>query len=182
MFIAGVTEKPDDIARFSASHRVANLINFILIVVNLVISPKYALYWKEGQYQKIRKLYKQSTILMCLTVLPVFTVVLFFNNEIMSIFGTEYSEAGVLLLILAIGQFINIATGSVGYLLNMTGHEKHYMFAILISSTLTLIASFYLIGEYGILGAAYGTAFGLASQNIFAFIVVRRKLTFLFGN
>ena len=42
----------------------------------------------------------------------------------MSIFGKGFIGGIWLLRILAIGQFINAVTGSVGYILTMSGHEK----------------------------------------------------------
>lgn len=61
---------------------------------------------------------------MIALAVPVLAFMVFFPEFLMGLFGEEYKVAAPLLQILAIGQFINVITGSVGYLLNMTGHEK----------------------------------------------------------
>ena len=42
----------------------------------------------------------------------------------MSLFGPEFRAGGPVLTILAAGQYVNVLTGSVGYLLMMTGNER----------------------------------------------------------
>jgi len=96
----------------------------------------------------------------------------------MGLFGDEFIVAGNLLVIMAIGQFINVATGSVGYLLNMSGHERDFRRVTFFSGPLTVILSFILIDQYGVLGAAIATAVGLSLQNILALFMVRKRLGF----
>jgi Na+-driven multidrug efflux pump len=66
---------------------------------------------------------------------------------------------------LCIGQFINIATGSVGVLMTMTGLEsiaaKIILFSIVLNITLNSILILYL----GIDGAAIATAVTVATSN-----------------
>jgi O-antigen/teichoic acid export membrane protein len=126
MFIAGILLTSQEVAFFSSAFRAALVITFILMVVNMVVTPIYAKQWKNNDLIGMAKLSHKSSRLMVLIVLPLFFVVLFQSERIMTIFGPEYGVAGSILLILALGQFINVATGSVGYLLNMTGHEKSY--------------------------------------------------------
>jgi len=53
-------------------------------------------------------------VLIC-TLFPVF---------VLNFFGEEFVAAAPLLVVLSLGQLINVATGSVGFLLLMSGHEK----------------------------------------------------------
>jgi len=102
------------------------------------------------------------------------------------VFGEEYVQAAHLLQILIIGQFINVITGSVGYLLNMTGHEKDMRNVVFFSGPLALILGFVLTPLYGATGAAVATAIALASQNLLAVFMVKKRLGFntlnLFNN
>lgn len=178
MLIAGLFVTSSEIALFSAAQRTALLISFVLIVANMVVAPRYARLWQEGKLNDIQYLSKVSTrAMIALAMLPLAAMV-FVPQFIMGLFGDEFAKAENLLVIMAIGQFVNVATGSVGYLLNMSGHEKDFRRVTFFAGPLTIILSFWLILDYGVLGAAIATAIGLSLQNIGALFMVRKRLGF----
>ncbi len=178
ILIAGVYATSAEVAYLSAAQRTATLTSFILIVVNMVVAPRYALLWQENKISEIKKLSRWSTRGMIVLALPLVAVMTFIPGPIMGLFGDEFLVAGNLLSIMAIGQFINVATGSVGYLLTMSGHEKDYRRVTFFAGPLTVILSYFLILEYGVLGAAIATAIGLSLQNLLALAMVRKRLGF----
>ena len=178
ILIAGIFVTSSEIAYLSAAQRTAMLISFVLIVVNMVAAPRYALLWKQGKMKDIQLLAKWSTRGMIVLALPVVTVMIFSPNLFMSLFGDEFLVAGDLLAIMALGQFINVCTGSVGYLLTMSGHEKDFRRVTLFAGPLTIILSYLLIQDYGVLGAAFATAIGLSVQNLGALVMVKKRLGF----
>ena len=78
----------------------------------------------------------------------------------------------------AVGQVINVITGSVGYLLNMTGHEKDMRNVVLFSGPLAIVLAFSLTSHFGLMGAAYATAISVATQNLLAVWMVKKRLGF----
>lgn len=178
ILIAGAYVAASDIAYLSAAQRTANLTSFVLMVVNMVVAPRYARLWAEGKTAEIQRLAKWSTRGMLALVLPVVAVMLLFPGWIMGLFGDGYEQGALLLSIMAIGQFINVATGSVGYLLNMSGHERDFRRVTFFAGPLTVILSVLLIQHYGVLGAAIATAVGLSVQNLGALLMVRKRLGF----
>ncbi|MBT6456251.1 MAG: hypothetical protein HOK37_12010 [Gammaproteobacteria bacterium] len=97
--------------------------------------------------------------------LPAFLLCLFFPQQLLLIFGTDYQQADSLLMILAFAQFINVFTGSNGYILMMTGHEREFRNIALLSAVLTVILSFILIPFFGAIGAAIATVLGFLTKN-----------------
>lgn len=178
VLMAGVFVSSSEVAFLSAAQRTAMLTSFVLIVVNMVVAPRYALLWKENKISEIQSLAKWSTRGMAVLVLPVIAVMLIAPDFIMSLFGDEFVDAGDLLAIMAIGQFINVATGSVGYLLNMSGHERDFRRVTMFAGPLTIILSYVFIVQWGVIGAAIATAVGLSLQNIGALFMVRKRLGF----
>ena len=134
--------------------------------------------WQENKIDEIRRLAKWSTRGMLILATPIVVAMIFLPELIMELFGDEFKVAGNLLVIMAIGQFINVATGSVGYLLNMSGHEKDFRRVTFFAGPLTVILCFILINQYGVLGAAIATATGLSLQNMMALFMVRKRLGF----
>ncbi len=178
VLIAGAFVSSTDIAYLSAAQRTAMLTSFVLMVVNMVVAPRYARLWQEKNKKEIQRLALWSTRGMILLATPIVAAMMIFPEFIMGLFGAGFEEAALLLSIMAIGQFINVATGSVGYLLTMSGHEKDFRRVTFFSGPLTIILSFALINEYGVLGAAIATAVGLSVQNLIALIMVRKRLGF----
>jgi O-antigen/teichoic acid export membrane protein len=178
VLIAGAFVSSADIAFLSAAQRTAMLTSFVLMVVNMVVAPRYARLWQENKISEIQHLAKWSTRGMLILAAPIVAVMVFLPEFIMGLFGDEFKVAGKLLAIMAIGQFINVATGSVGYLLNMSGHEKDYRRVTFFAGPLTVILCFILINQYGVLGAAIATAVGLSIQNLGALYMVKQRLGF----
>ncbi len=81
-------------------------------------------------------------------------------------------------MILALGQFVNVATGSVGYLLSMTGHERELRNNAFISALAGVVFGLALIPGHGLLGASVATAVAVASQNLLGAYQVRKHLGF----
>jgi len=166
------------IAYFASAHRTALLAGFVLIAVNLVVAPKFAYAFSKGLQADVRSLSLTSSKLMIVMASPVLLVMLLFPESLMRLFGDEYVIAAPLLQIMAVGQFINVVTGSVAYLLTMTNHEKDFRNVVLFSGPLAIVLAFYLTKEFGLIGAAYATAISVATQNLLAVYMVKKRLGF----
>jgi len=71
-----------------------------------------------------------------------------------------------------------VISGSVGYLLNMTGHEKDMRNVMTINAILSVVLALILNPIYGAIGSALGTAIGVASTNLMAVGLVKKRLGF----
>lgn len=176
--ISGVFVTEEDLAYFSVAQRTAMLISFVLIAVNLVVAPKFAASAKRNNISELRTSSLFCSRVMVVLAIPVLAIMFFFPEVILSLFGKEYMGASHLLQILAVGQFVNVATGSVGFLLNMSGHEKDMRNVVFLSGPVAVILCVVLIPLYGVTGAAIATAVALASQNLLAVYKVKQRLGF----
>lgn len=143
-----------DVGVFSVAMRFATLITLVLVVVNTIAAPKYAeLYW-AGKKIELQKLISQSTKIMFWSAL-IFSIVLIGSGKwILQLFGEEYVNGYVVLVLITIGQFINVATGSSGVLLNMTGNQKILKNIIVTVTIISFPFYLYLTPKYGILAVA----------------------------
>ena len=78
--------------------------------------------------------------------------------------------------ILAIGQFVNVATGSVEYLLMMSGYEELFRNNSTCVAIVNIILCLILIPLFGIIGAAISTAISFAAANLIAMMLVWWRL------
>lgn len=177
-FSVGKYLPASDVALFAAAQRTALLASFVLIAVNLVVAPKFANAFARNNSSEVNKLSLLSSRLMMVMAAPVLLFMFFFPGFLMSLFGNDYIKAAPLLQIMAVGQFINVITGSVAYLLVMTNHEKDFRNVVLLSGPLSIVLAFALTKQYGLIGAAYATAISIATQNLLAVVMVKRRLGF----
>lgn len=174
----GVWGSTTDVALFAIAQRTAMLTSFVLVAVNAISAPRFAAMHRQGDMQGLRRTALLSARLMLLAALPIVLFMLLFPEWLMGLFGPEFAAAAPVLMILVLGQFVNIATGSVGFLLSMTGHERQLRLNVFIGAVLGVGLGLLMIPGYGMLGGAIATAVAVASQNLLGVYQVNRLLGF----
>ncbi|MGV6818655.1 MAG: lipopolysaccharide biosynthesis protein [Thiotrichales bacterium] len=178
VLLGGLFMPPEDIAKLSVILRTANIINFILIVANFLVSPCIASLWSKGKTEDLERFVQTTTLLLLAPLLVVTTTILVFSQQILAIFGEEYVASSQLLTIVMVGQFINVATGTVNALLTMSSNERSLMFAVVASGATSIIGVLLVAPAFGLAGVAYVIAGSLILQNFIAVVLVKRKLGF----
>lgn len=180
--VAGAFADAADVAVLSVAQRTANLVNFILIGVNFVVTPRFARLWAQRDHSGLRDLALKSTAAMSLAAVPIVVGILTFPEQIMGLFGPVFRSGAPLLVILALGQLFNVMTGSVNALLCMCGFEHDLRNIVISSSLLAVVMSVVLTKQFGVTGTAVATATALAIQNVYAIAIVKKRLGFsMFG-
>ncbi|MFO1188627.1 MAG: flippase [Alphaproteobacteria bacterium] len=179
-FFLGRWATTADVGIFSAAARTAVLSILVLIAVNAIAAPKFAAFWRKGDHEGLARMAKQSVRLLLLLSAPVFALFLLAPGWVMGLFGPEFGAAGgPILFIIAIGQCVNVATGSIGPLLIMSGHEKAMRNNVLFGAAINLALCLGLIPAFGMLGAAIATATSLAVTNLIGAYTVWSRLGIL---
>jgi len=168
LLIIGFLVTESDVGIYSIAHRFSFLVNFILIVLNSVTAPYFASYYKAGKMQELELLAIRSTKIMMLLGFPVFLGLLLFTEELFLLLGEDFKQSTAILGVLIFGQLINISTGSVAFLLNMTGKQKEMRNIMLLTASVTVISCVILTSIFGIIGTAISTTLGLILQNVLA--------------
>jgi O-antigen/teichoic acid export membrane protein len=139
---------------FSIAFKISLVAGMILMVINTIAAPKFSeMYW-SNEFDKLQKvLFFTSKLNFIFSFIPA-TIIIIFSKQILSIFGDEFVQGQMILIILTIEQFINASTGSAGLLLNMAGQQsiaqKIIVFTLIISVALNIT----LIPLYGMYGAS----------------------------
>lgn len=79
------------------------------------------------------------------------------------------------MLILVTGQFVNSASGSTGYFMNMTGNQVVYQNVMLGAILLNVVLNVLLVPRYSILGAALAAAGAVIFWNVYFLMFIKRK-------
>ncbi len=178
ILVLGVYESADTVGIYAVASKTALLTSLILVAVNSIAAPKFAAFYASNSLNAMAKLARQATLLMTGLVLFPTAVLLLWPEWVLKLFGTEYATGATALMILAMGQLINVACGSVGYLLMMSGHEKIVRNIMLTTAVINVVLNVLLVQQYGIEGVAVATAVSIALWNIWMLIAVRKYLGF----
>ncbi len=178
LVIAGFFIAASELGLLAAAQRTSLLIGFVLITINFVVAPMFASLYKEGEIDKLRNLSRMACRLNIAAALIPVLICTLFPVFVMQLFGDEFVSAAPLLIVLSLGQLINVATGSVGFLLLMSGHERTMKYITICSGTISILLLIVLCQSHGVLGAAWAMAIGMAIQNFASLYFVKRYLGF----
>lgn len=176
--ILGIYKDASEVGVYSAASRVVMITSLILIAINSITAPKYARYYNKGDSLAIAKLAQTASALLLLIVSIPSAILILFPEWVMSWFGFEYTAGAGILVILALGQMVNVVCGSVGYLLSMTGKEHTFRNIMLLTAVFNIILSVFLVQDYAAYGVAFSTAFSVIVWNLWSMYEVKKHLGF----
>lgn len=176
--LMGVWGSVEDVALFAVAQRTAMLIGFALFAVNASAGPKFAALYSQGDMVGLERVALWSVRLILLVAVPSLIFMIVFPQWLMGLFGPQFKAGFAALMILAVGQFIGTAVGSVGSLLSMTGHERQLRWNVFIGAMLGVGLGVLLIPGYGLIGAAIATSVAVASKNLLCVYQVNQLLGF----
>jgi O-antigen/teichoic acid export membrane protein len=163
-----------EVGVYSAALRSGQVLLLLLTSVALMFSPFVADLHNRGETRRLDGLYKTLTRWTLVATMPVFLLLAIAPGEILQIFGAEFAGGETALLILILGQFINVATGSVGFVLIMVGRTGWDLMVQGGSLALNLGLAFWLAPRYGMEGAAIANAATFAASKLWRLALVRK--------
>ncbi len=174
----GATSADTEVGVYGICQSASLFLQLILLGHNALLGPEFAALHTRGDHASISVLARRATRRMTLEALPIFLLFVIAPEFVLRLFGPEFESGVACLRILAIGQLVNVATGSVGLLLVMSGHERAFRDAVIAALAINLVLNGVLAPRYGIEGAAIATATGVIVQNVAAVWMVKRRLGF----
>ena len=101
------------------------LVAIPLSLVNSIIPPTIAELHAQGHKQKLERVLRFTATVVVLPALAVITLLIIFAGDVLKIiFGDFYSTGAPVVVIMAIGQLVNLITGSPGVLLAMSDRQN----------------------------------------------------------
>lgn len=178
IIIGGYFLQNQDIALLSVSQRTAMLISLVLMAANLIYAPKFSANYQNKKMELIKKDAINGSRVMTILSFPILLIFLIFPENILAFFGSEYISGKNILRVLAIGQFVNAMSGSVFFILNMTGNELETSRILLLISLFSISSTVILTLSFGVLGCALATSMSVILQNLLAVYKIKELFGF----
>ncbi len=177
-FILGRYATIEDVGVYRNAFKVATITRITLVALLIPAAPKFAELFSLGKMDELKKSAQYVTKIIFWCSAPILAVVIIGAPFIMGIFGEGFVKGSLALIILAIGQFINAATGPVNSLLIMTGKQKLNR-NIMVGATIIAVAlDLVLIPKYGAVGAACVNTLGVIVMNMIPFFLIKKYYGF----
>ncbi|WP_372760489.1 flippase [Pseudoalteromonas sp.] len=163
----GYFDEKESVAAFKVALQGVTLVTLGFAAVNNIIGPRVARLYKSGDIPSTQALLTKSVKLSACFSIPIAIVLIFFGDWFIGLlFGEQYLASYPILIILCIGQIINICFGSVSLVLNMTGNEKRSLKALCITLCINIFLLFILVPSYKAIGAALSVSVSLVLWNV----------------
>lgn len=161
---------------YNIAVNLALLSSFFLQVSASVLSPMISSLYQENKIDELSKLLQRVTkVLFIISLIPLPFFILF-GKKILSIWGLEFVEGYLILIVITIGQIVNIGSGPAGVTLAMCGLEKKLSKIKMIELITNVFLNLVLISMYQALGAAIATSITMILFNVAKVIYLRKEL------
>ncbi|NBC66320.1 MAG: oligosaccharide flippase family protein, partial [Bacteroidetes bacterium] len=171
----GIFLEETQVGIYNIALKLSALLGITVSAVSAVAAPGFSKTFSSGDMIKLRKNVQYSSSIIFFTTLLPFLLLVLFPEIILSLFGTEFSGAGTVLIILAVGSFINAFFGMAGYLMNMTGNQIPLQYFTLVAVITGILLNLWLIPTLGTEGAALATMITIIAWNLMCVIFLIKK-------
>jgi O-antigen/teichoic acid export membrane protein len=176
VIMVGFFKGTTDAGIYSVSVHWANLMVWGLTAVNLVAAPLISQLYTQNKIRELQRMASLSALGIAIFTLPAAIIMLFCGTWLLGLFGDGFKAGYGALVFLVAGQSVNALTGSVGYLLTMTGHQKEAAIVIGITAFINISLNVILIPMMGLKGAAIATMISTMIWKFAMYVIVRRNL------
>lgn len=172
----GTLANARDAGIYAAMVRLSDLAVFGLTAANAITAPMISELYSSGRRAELQRLLTLSSRAVLVFTLAVGAVLVVGGHWIAALFGPEFTSGVGALWILLAAQVVNAATGPVGYLMTMTGHQNAVLVIQGLAAAINVALNWLLIPLYGMAGAAIATATAIVFWNVVMFVYVNRQL------
>jgi O-antigen/teichoic acid export membrane protein len=176
-YMLGIFRPTVEVGIYQAASQSSTLFAILLSGFNVVLNPMIADHDRAGRQSELEHLFRVATKWGLYLSIPFFLVIFWMPREvILVVFGDGFSQGAAPMVILALGQLVNVSTGAVGPLLVMTGRPVQWTSISAAMLLVSVVLGVLLIPSYGLVGAAISTSTAVAGKFILGLAQVRRSL------
>lgn len=178
VFILGAMVTEEEVGHYNLAYKIASLAMLVIISVNVVIAPRIAALFNEGNLVGLHATVRKATHLIIIFTTPIVAGIIVFSDFILSLFGESFDNGKEALIIVSAGFFLNAVTGNVDQVLNMSGNQKLLRNITIAGFVLNAVLNLMLIPHYGINGAAIASLITNVAFNFTCVYYIKKKLGF----
>lgn len=169
-----LAQNENQVSFFAASHRLSSIIFILSTGISMIFLPKISSAMLNG-HQASKMLFKQYSISSTLLSLPIITLLCVFSKTWLSLFGSNYVDAQIVVQLIAASYFASMVFLPIENFLYYGGHERMITWGVIIRLSINLGLNIYLVPSMGASGSALATLIArLVCSMVFLYIFYTR--------
>lgn len=169
----------ESLGNFEAALRIGYLLMMPLVAGTTIAAPIFSRKYGQGETEGLKRILKLTTNAIFLITFPMLLIIFIFSDQLMALYGNDFTQSGDVLRILLIGLFFNALTGPISVMLQMSEKQVLVQNVFLATTIINIILSFFLIPKFGIVGAAWCNVIYQILVNGILLIYLKRKFGYL---
>lgn len=166
----------DEVGYYVIAVKMASITALVIVAISTMAAPKFSELFYSGKNDELFHVARKSAKLAFLVSSPILAGLFIFGKPILKhVFGSEFAVAYPALLLLALGQFVNSATGLSTTFMNMTGKQNTYKKIVFVTMIINISLNLLLVPKIGVSGAALTSMLSISFLNIFTVIYIKIK-------
>ena len=161
---------------YVAASQVASAVAFGITAVNVLLAPTISDLHAAGRRADLQRILTFASRGVLVYSIPVMLVLVGWGHEVLALFDPSFRRGHVVVIVLGLSQLAIALSGSVGFLLTMTGNQRAATCVIGASVGVDVALNAVLIPWLGLEGAALATLAATLARNAGLSWLVRRRL------
>jgi len=177
IWIIGSLLDEGSVAVYGAAVKLVQLVAIPLMITNAVLPSIISALKARGDLMMLEKVLRVTALVSGIPAFLMLFVIMFNAEQILGLVYGEYYKAGSnVLMIVSIGQIINVAAGAGMVVLMVVGLQLFAMYSSLVAGVVLVIAGIFAARNFGIEGVSMVVSIVLALQAVFVLFVVKVKV------
>ncbi len=161
------------VGQYRAAWQFVMLAGMVQLTMELMIGPRIAAAARIGDTPGIARVARRMIALVLFLAAPLFLAIFLAPKFLLGVFGARFVPGALALQVLGVGQLVRLASGPLGTIQIMTGHQRWILFQAAGGVALCVGFAAWLIPLYGAAGAAGATTAAIIVRTIIAAAIVQ---------
>jgi O-antigen/teichoic acid export membrane protein len=155
-----------DVGVYDIGYTIAQMLSVGLGSLSYLFLPNISDLHAEGAWNEITHLYKLVTKWVAFVTVPPYLLVTYFPDRIITIFGPEYVDGSIYLVILASSYFVMSVSGPNKGALSAFGETRYILYVNIFTAVLNVVLNLALLLTIGTVGAAIASTISLIAVHV----------------
>lgn len=173
--ILGMFRSEAEVGVYNITFRISMFLTLSIVAVGGVSAPDFAILNNKNDHEGLQNAIDKANKLVFWTTFPAIVAIILLATPVLSIFGNEFKEGSIALILLSLGRLAAILGGRLP-VLSMTGKQKIDQNIALAVFIINIILNLIFVPLWGVNGAAFSTMITSTAWTIIAAVYMRKAM------
>jgi O-antigen/teichoic acid export membrane protein len=164
--LVGALRSTADAGIYAAASRYLTVAAMVAVAIRQVLAPKVSELLARRSTERAAAVYQTTTAWLVALNWPIYLALITFGGPLLAVFGEDFADGQVVLVVLAAAMLVATAVGPVDVVLLMGGRSSLNLINTVVSLGANLALNVALIPRYGLAGAAVASGAGTLLNNL----------------